>query len=419
MHVFIIPPEEFVPPRNHFLGIFQYHQACILQNAGYKVGVLSVTQAYSIPMLAKSILFKLIGKRTGNSTDNMSLKQVLSLSYNKLFNQDKFIQEERVGEINVFRVEGFYYAAPSDYTNSYGWVKAGLAAFKKYVAKYGMPDVVHAHNAMYSGILAQAIKSIYKVPYVITEHSTWHARGLINDRRLHNLLHRAYLRSDGVYAVSKPFCELLATKFGGVTFNYFPNVLDPFLEAYEYVPATKSTTNDFVFLNIAELHPKKNHKLLIEAFAALKKQSKYAHARLWLAGSGSEYDTIKAQIDNLQLQKDVIMHGLLSRQRILEAIQQSDSIVLSSDYETFGVVLIEGMLFGKPVIATKCGGPESFVNDTCGILIETGNVEQLADAMAWQMDNQDVYSATSIRNYALDQFGAASFLRKINEIYPN
>jgi glycosyltransferase involved in cell wall biosynthesis len=159
--------------------------------------------------------------------------------------------------------------------------------------------------------------------------------------------------------------------------------------------------------------------LLIEAFAALKKQSKYAHARLWLAGSGSEYDTIKAQIDNLQLEKDVIMHGLLSRQRILEAIQQSDSIVLSSDYETFGVVLIEGMLFGKPVIATKCGGPESFVNDTCGILIETGNVEQLADAMAWQMDNQDVYSATSIRNYALDQFGAASFLRKINEIYPN
>lgn len=418
MHVFIIPPEEFVPPRNHFLGIFQYHQACILQNAGYKVGVLSVTQAYSIPMLVKSILFKFIGKKTGNNTDEMSLKKVLALANNKLFNQDKFIQEEKVGDINVFRIEGFYYMAPSDYTNSYGWIKAGLAAFKKYVAKYGMPDVVHAHNAMYSGMLANAIKSIYKVPYVITEHSTWHARGLIKDKRLHNLLHRAYLKSDGVYAVSKPFCELLTSKFSGVTFNYFPNVLDPFLEAYKYNPVEKSS-DDFVFLNIAELHPKKNHKLLINAFAALKKESKYAHAKLWLAGSGSEHDAIKLQIENLQLQNDVIMHGLLSRQKILESIQQADSIVLSSDYETFGVVLIEGMLFGKPVIATKCGGPESFVNEACGILIDTGSESQLTKAMTWQIDNSTSYNADVIRNYTLEQFGAASFLKKIKEIYPN
>ena len=418
MHVFIIPPEEFVPPRNHFLGIFQYHQACILQNAGYKVGVLSLTQAYSIPMLVKSILFKFIGKKTGNNTDEMSLKQVLALANNKLFNQDKFIQEEKVGDINVFRVEGFYYMAPSDYTNSYGWIKAGLAAFKKYVAKYGMPDVVHAHNAMYSGMLANAIKSIYKVPYVITEHSTWHARGLIKDKRLHKLLHRAYLKSDGVYAVSKPFCELLTSKFSGVTFDYFPNVLDPFLEAYKYNPVKKSS-DDFVFLNIAELHPKKNHKLLINAFAALKKESKYAHAKLWLAGSGSEHDAIKAQIESLQLQEDVIMYGLLSRQKILESIQQADSIVLSSDYETFGVVLIEGMLFGKPVITTKCGGPESFVNEACGILIDTGNESQLTKAMAWQIDNSTSYNADVIRNYTLEQFGAASFLKKIKEIYPN
>lgn len=419
MRVLIIPPEEFVPPRNHFLGIFQYHQACILQNAGYEVGVLSVTQAYSMPMLAKSILFKLIGKKTGNNTDEMSLKQVLALANNKLFNQDKFIWEEKVGNINVFRVEGFYYMAPSDYTNSYGWIKAGLAAFKKYVAKYGMPDVVHAHNAMYSGMLANAIKNIYKVPYVITEHSTWHARGLIKDKRLHNLMHRAYLKCHGAYAVSKPFCELLSTKFSGVKFNYFPNVLDPFLEAYKYQTIEKDAGRDFVFLNIAELHPKKNHKLLINAFAALKKQAKYAHAKLWLAGSGSEHDAISAQIKSLQLQNDVIMHGLLSRQKILESIQQADSIVLSSDYETFGVVLIEGMLFGKPVIATKCGGPESFVNDKCGILIETGSETQLTDAMASQIDNSTSYDATVIRNYALEQFGAASFLKKIKEIYPN
>ncbi len=419
MHVFIIPPEEFLPARNHFLGIFQYHQACILQEAGYKVGVLSVTQAYSIPMLTKSILFKLIGKKTGNNTDYMSLKQVFTLANNKLFNQDKFIFEEKVGNINVLRVEGFYYMVPSDYTNSYGWIKAGLAAFKKYVAKYGLPDVVHAHNAMYAGMLGNAIKSIYKVPYVITEHSTWHARGLIKDKRLHNLMHRAYLKSSGVYAVSKPFCELLTSKFSGVTFNYFPNVLDPFLEAYQYEPTAKLTSGNFVFLNIAELHPKKNHKLLIEAFAALKKQSKHTNAKLWLAGSGSEHNAIKAQIESLQLQNDIIMLGLLSRQKILEAIQQSDSIVLSSDYETFGVVLIEGMLFGKPVIATKCGGPESFVNDKCGILIETGNAQQLMDAMVWQMDNYSSYNAATIRNYALGKFGAASFLKKIKEIYPN
>lgn len=417
MHVLIIPSEEFVPRHNHAIGIFQYHQAAVLQNAGYKVGALSITQEYSALMLFKALAYKLLNKKTGNKTDEQSFMKVLGLLNKKLFTPQVFIEEDRVGDINVIRIEGFYYVPPSDYTNIYGWVRAGLLAFKKYIDKYGMPDVVHAHNAMYAGILAKAIKQQYKVPYIITEHSTLYARGMINDNRLKEELCKAYLSAKGVYAVSIPFCKLLGDTFGGVKFDYLPNVLDPYFESASYEGSEIADKKEFIFLNIAELHPKKNHKLLIDAFALLKKDAKYSSAKLWVAGKGTEYDNLKELIKSYGLESDIILLGLLNREDIRNTIKKSDAIVLSSDFETFGVVLIEGMLFGKPVISTSCGGPESFVTDANGIVVEKQDTQALSIAMQQMIDRYGSYKAEEIRNYVIAEFGADRLVERLNAAY--
>lgn len=416
MHVLVIPSEEFVPERNHAIGIFQYHQAKIMMEHGYKVGALSITQAFSIPMLLKSLLYKLSLRKTGNVTDGYSFTKVINVLYKKLYAQHKYLQEDNIGGIPVFRIEGFYYKSPSDYSSMYGWVKAGMVAFDNYIAKYGMPDMVHAHNAMYAGALSQKINEKYKVRYVITEHSTLFARDMVTDPKLLNALAEAYKTANGVFAVSKPFCNLLSNKFPNVSFTYFPNVIDPYLEKQPFITG-EIKKDEFVFLNIAELHPKKNHQLLLEAFAQLKKNAKYSNAKLWIAGSGVEYVNIINAIAKLNLQEDVKMLGLLNRDQILQVIKDCNTVVLSSNFETFGVVLIEGMLFGKPVIATKCGGPESFVNDSCGILVDKQNKNQLCDAMAKLVNNIDSYNPEQIRSYTLQEFGENKFFADIEKIY--
>ena len=62
MHILLIPSEQFVPDENKLEGIFQYHQASILKEAGYKVGALSVKLSFSIPMIVKGFLYNALSK---------------------------------------------------------------------------------------------------------------------------------------------------------------------------------------------------------------------------------------------------------------------------------------------------------------------------------------------------------------------
>jgi len=414
MHILIIPSEEFVPEYNHEQGIFQYHQARILQAAGHRVGALSISQSFSIPMLIKAIVYRSVNKNTGNVTDSMSIKQLLGLGYNKIFRPHLFLKPDIVNGITVYRINGFYFLAPSDINKKYGWVKAGLLAYKEYCCQYGKPDLIHAHNAIYAGMLSNEIKKIYKIPYLVTEHSSVFARNLIAGKKMEKWVAETYRNSDGNYAVSLAFCELLKQRYK-TQFNYLPNVLDPYLEEMAFIPKKRNNTAEFIFLNLAGLNSNKNHKLLIDAFFEAKRDN--INAKLWIAGGGELYNEIKNYIHIKGLENNVLLLGPLTRENVTDVIQRSDCMVLSSNYETFGVVLIESMLFGKPVIATKCGGPESSVNNSVGLLVDKEDAHQLSVAMLKMMAQYDDYDNSRIREYVIREFGSKAFLNRVATIY--
>jgi glycosyltransferase involved in cell wall biosynthesis len=91
--------------------------------------------------------------------------------------------------------------------------------------------------------------------------------------------------------------------------------------------------------------------------------------------------------------------------------------VLASKYETFGIVLVEAMASGIPVIATKCGGPNDIVNYSSGILVDTDNVDQLMNAIINIHDNYESYNSEEIKKYALNSFSSIPFMLKINNLY--
>lgn len=415
MKIFIIPSEEFLPGGSTTIGIFQYHQAKALQEAGHKVDVVSVSQSFSLPMIAKGIFLKAVGKKTDNACDEHSVTRLLKIAYRKTFRISTFIHHENVRGISVWRVDGFFYRPPVENKNHYGWIKAGLAAFDDYVKQHGKPDVVHAHNALYAGMLAQSIKEKYGVPYVITEHSTAFARNTINDAKILRRIKNAYDNAGVLTAVSEPFCRLLNEKFSFNRFRCLHNVLDPEFEK-KPVTAVSKTKDEFVFINIAELHPKKDHLTLLAAFKKLYAQ--HNNARLWIGGDGELATELKAKVEAENLEGAVSFLGALNRDAVFNALQKADCFVLSSKYETFGVVAIEAMLLGKPVIVTRCGGPESFVTPQTGIVIDKENDEQLATAMQEVMfADAGRYEATGIRNFALKNFGAAAFVANANIFY--
>ncbi|PHM08181.1 glycosyltransferase family 4 protein [Nostoc sp. 'Peltigera malacea cyanobiont' DB3992] len=134
-------------------------------------------------------------------------------------------------------------------------------------------------------------------------------------------------------------------------------------------------------------------------------------------------DFLKAEITALGLKDQVIMAGL--QRNIPEWVQAMDVFVHASDNEPFGIVIIEAMALGKPVIAGSAGGPTEIITDGMnGLLTPYGDVEQLAIAILRYLDEQEFAQSAGIaaRQRALDfstQNYAQNFISAIRSVMPS
>ena len=92
-------------------------------------------------------------------------------------------------------------------------------------------------------------------------------------------------------------------------------------------------------------------------------------------------------------------------------MQQSHCLVVSSQQETFGVVAIEAMSCGIPVVSTKCGGPEEIINSQTGILCEVNNEQSLFESMKEM--SQRSWNSETIRRYVESNYSSASYANKM------
>ena len=412
-HILVIPSEEFQPPESHQAGIFQLHQCLALKNAGYKVGVISIKQEYSLPMLLKEIFFRLIGKPAREKLAIYRLLDLPLLLYDKLFRLDRFISKEAVHGIPTLRIAGFYRRPPNEHTDYKSWVHAGLKAYQVYVKFHGRPDLIHAHNSNPAGILAQQLSMNFNIPYVLTEHSSYFHRRLIPSSLITPL--RKALDSASVVGVVSPrLAEDLQKHVGlpAARFQWMPNVIDP---EFTNSTATEIAPSDtFHLLSIGDLIPLKAHAELIEAFNLSMRGN---NANLIIAGDGPEDHSLQRRILDLNLDKQIEMVGRLGRRAVRDAIDRCDCLVLPSHYETFGVVLIEALVRGKPVIAADCGGPSCIVNKQSGILFPPKDISALAKALDHMSRFHDIYDSDAIRHDAIKRFGQKRLIGDLTSAY--
>ena len=125
--------------------------------------------------------------------------------------------------------------------------------------------------------------------------------------------------------------------------------------------------------------PRKNLPLLLAAFAGLRRRR--ADARLVLAGAAPTPDLQQA-LAAQGLAEAVELHGEVSRERLLELYASLDLFVIPSQQEGLGIVGLEAMATGRPVLSTRCGGPEDYVIEG-----ETGwFVADEPEALAMRLD---------------------------------
>jgi glycosyltransferase involved in cell wall biosynthesis len=288
------------------------------------------------------------------------------------------------------------------------WSEQTVALFRKYQSRCGRPDVIHAHNSLWAGYAAFLIRERFGIPYVITEHSSAF--------RLHRIPAGAdkLIRLAGDNAVRRiSVSEALAAAYQPYVskpIEIIPNVVDTL---FFTPPAVSRSETTFSYLAVGNLLEMKGFHLLLRAFAA--KLCNLSDVVLRIGGAGPERSRLEHLTNDLGLKSQVEFLGGIDREKVRSAMRVANVLVLPSFQETFGVVLIEAMSTGIPVIATRCGGPEEIITADTGLLTSPGDVEELGKALVEVRER--VWNAELIRHSVESRFSSGVIAAALTDVY--
>ena len=380
MHILVISSEPYLIPTVPLGGIFQQHQVTALRDSGMRVGVASGG------LLPLRDLFSFGGRPLREQRGDVAIARRFKKSVLPL----RFCRPQQIDVVNVGQL---------------------TAAMEQYLRDNGRPDCIHAHNLHYAGIAAAQVAARHRIPFVLTEHSS----AFLTDsypRALAPQFEHALRGSACNIAVSGALAGRMNAIFGTLAkpFVVVPNVIEMDF-ARDVVVAPPAA---FTFISIGRLDTNKNHALLIRAFAAAFKGQ---HALLRIGGHGDQEAYLRNLVDSLGVTSQVEFLGFLSRAAVAHALAAANCFVLPSIKETFGVVVIEALSFGLPVIAAPSGGPSDIVDDANGIVTLDHSDREMTQALQRMRQQYGKYDRSAIASRTAARFSPEAFCRTMSTIY--
>jgi glycosyltransferase involved in cell wall biosynthesis len=260
-----------------------------------------------------------------------------------------------------------------------------VSLLKKSIAKF-MPDVVHAHYATSYGLIG-ALSGFH--PFVISAWGTDVMKFPQKNFVFKSILKYNLNKADTICATSHTIKDYLKS----VTSKNI-HVIPFGVNIEEFSKKeVKSLFSDesFVIGCIKALEDLYNIDVLIKAFAVLKSKFPSKSLKLLIIGVGSQEAELKKMVSDLKLTEDVTFTGRIAFSEVSNYFNMLDVLANISDYESFGVSVIEAMACEKPVIATNTGGLKEIIeNSTFGSLVEIANVDQTAHEMERYLLDEDL-----------------------------
>lgn len=288
-----------------------------------------------------------------------------------------------------------------------------FAAYRRVLERGFRPQIIHA-NFHQVGIPACALARRYRLPVVISEHSSEFQRKSLSRSRIWGA-RLAFRQADVVMPVSRSLQAALEDC--GISANYrvVPNSVDISLFSPACRPQPGTGTQRLLCVGILEPLHKKGIPFLFQALAELQSQRRDWH--LDLVGDGPTRFEYERLAEDLKILRRVTFHGRRGKNEIARHLQECSFLVSASHHETFGVVLLEALASGRPVVAVDGGGPAEIVKQDMGILVPPDDPAALARALSHMLDHAKEYApqhlATHIRrNYSHEVVGG-----RLNAIY--
>ena len=262
------------------------------------------------------------------------------------------------------------------------------------------PDLIHAHLAYPDGRAAVEYGAHLGLPVVISVHG--HDVREIPDAnpRWRALVAEALTRADAVIASSRDVRErVLGLGVDERKVWDIPQGVD--CARFTLSSERRAGANGWRLLYAGRFNPKKGIGVLLDALHLLRRHRRDISLKLVGASvDGGMGDAFRQQVARLDMTDCVEFCDAVPWAEMPEIMAETDVFVLPSFYDSFGIVLIEAMACGVPVVATRCGGPEELVDDSTGRLAQVGQAPSLAAAIEEVLLCYDAFDPAELRRRA-------------------
>ena len=341
--------------------------------------------------------------------------------YDNLKNKKKEIFTETIND--VFTVRIYYKTVQSniplisEIIKGFKYFQANLQGTKLIRKERGKPNILHVNILTRLGIFALLYKIFTGTPFVVTEHWSRYLP-ITNTYKgfVRKFLTRIVVKNaSAITPVTENLKNaMLSHKLKNKNYSILPNVVDTDI----FRPTSNKLQNKkkrIVHISCFEDRSKNISGIL----NVIKKLSeKRQDFECYLVGEGINLDELKNYADELKIKdKFAIFTGLLEDDKLIESINNSDLMLMFSNYENMPVVINESFACGVPVLSSNVGGIPEYVNNETGELVERKDESALLIALENFLDDNKKYDSKKIREFAIKNFSKEEVGKKIFRIY--
>jgi len=330
-----------------------------------------------------------------------------------------------VNGINVYRTKIFFRKSrdAATFLSMLSFLLTGfIEGFK--LCRKNRYDVINTHFAVPSGPLGYILGRMFGIPNVLSLHG-----GDIYDPSKKMSPHKSKIFSRVVKFILNRADRIVAQSSNtrDNTIKYYNPVKEVEIIPLAFHPPVivKSSReklgldkDSFYFITIGRLVKRKSIETILQALSGISNKK----IKLLVVGDGPEMEFLQSMAASLNLTERVTFPGYIADEEKYSFLKNADAFILTSLHEGFGIVFMEAMFTGLPIVCTNHGGQVDFLTDKeNALLIDVGDVESCRKSMLKIYKDSSLYNLMSknnkkkVKNFYAESV-AAEYLKIFNEI---